>query len=549
MASMMSILKTVINFKCLHVNSVELDIVPIRKHGCLFSQEQILIHACPFKRLQGICPVCRKKCTQYDMKDQHEVRWRAPNLNGIPTYILYQPRRIDCPEHGALTEWIPWADGNSHYTPDFNNEVAWLVTQMSKKAVSEFIGINWRTVGNCVAATHSRLEPDISNRLHGLKRICVDETSYRVGYSYITVVYDMDRNRVAWAHEGYGKSVFEQFCKLLTEEERSSIEIVAGDGARWISDCTKEFFPNATRCIDFFHVVEWANEALDKVRISVAAKANRAYEKQKAAYEQAAIQAREARENAIKARQEAMLELETLPKRGRPSRRKKELLAFIADIAEALDSEPSYPSRVGRPRKGQQLSPEHQATLDELKQRVKDIKGAKIALGHNPENCTDYQHDKIKLIENEYPDLYQAYQMKEALRLILHMTDGEQAKVELMKWINDARTSGLPPMADLAEKVNRNSVGIINSVVHQANSAKSESANTTIKVLIKLARGFRNVSNMLALIYLRCSDIVIPLHNRPSVPPEIIAEQRNRDNQRRRARAEAKRISFLRSCS
>ncbi|MCR5772911.1 MAG: transposase, partial [Butyrivibrio sp.] len=46
-----------------------------------------------------------------------------------------------------------------------------------------------------------------------------------------------------------------------------------------------------------------------------------------------------------------------------------------------------------------------------------------------------------------------------------------------------------------------------------ANSAKSESTNTTIKGLIKLARGFRNLDNMITLIYLKCSDIVVPLCN------------------------------------
>lgn len=54
----------------------------------------------------------------------------------------------------------------------------------------------------------------------------------------------------------------------------------------------------------------------------------------------------------------------------------------------------------------------------------------------------------------------------------------------------------------------------------QANSAKSEAVNTTIKVLIKMARGFRNIGNMIALIYLKCSDLVIPLHNRPQMSAE-----------------------------
>ncbi|MBR3241297.1 MAG: hypothetical protein IKF90_01175, partial [Parasporobacterium sp.] len=47
---------------------------------------------------------------------------------------------------------------------------------------------------------------------------------------------------------------------------------------------------------------------------------------------------------------------------------------------------------------------------DQLADKAKSIKGAKHALGHNPENCTECQTDKIKLIENNYPDLYRAYQ-------------------------------------------------------------------------------------------------------------------------------------------
>lgn len=113
------------------------------------------------------------------------------------------------------------------------------------------MGIDWKTVGNSVKATHDRLEPDVSVRLRGIKRFCVDETSYRKGHKYITVVYDLDQNRVAWVHDGHGKEVFTKFCLSLTEEERKAVEVVAGDGARWIDECTSEYFVNARRCTDF----------------------------------------------------------------------------------------------------------------------------------------------------------------------------------------------------------------------------------------------------------------------------------------------------------
>ena len=453
----------------------------------------------------------------------------------MQVHICYRPNRIQCPDHGILTEYIPWQDGNSRLTADFNNEVSWMVCQMSKSAVALYEDIDWRTVGNCIKAAQSRLEPDVTERMRGLRRICVDETSYRKGFSYITVVYDMDRNRVVWIHEGNGLEVFRSFCEALTPEECEKIEIVAGDGARWIDTCVKEYFPNATRCIDFFHVAEWANEKLDKVRTNTAAKASAEYERRKKEYQKAEAEAVQAAEEAEKQRKAAEAELAAMPKRGRPSRRKAELLSFLADLQETVPPEQQPCKGPGRPRK-EQLDPEHQATLDALEEKAKSIKGAKHALGHKPENCTDNQAAKIKLIENNYPDLYLAYQLKESLRLILHMKDSDQAATELDGWIHDAAESELKPMVVLSEKIARHRENILNSIRFQANSAKSEAVNTTIKVLIKVARGFRNTSNMKALIYLKCSDLVVPLHNRPQRTPEQAAMARKVANDRRKER-------------
>ena len=395
------------------------------------------------------------------------------------------------------------------------------------------MGINWRTVGSCIKAAHDRIEPDISGRLRGLRRICVDETSYRKGHSYITVVYDMDRNRVIWVHENHGQEVFAKFCELLTEKEREQIEVVAGDGARWIDICTRKYFPNAVRCIDFFHVTEWANATLDSVRSNTAATARREYAKQKEAF-------RRQEADLARHRCEAEKELASMPKRGRPSKRRKELEAFLREqevLATLTDTQTSSP---GRPPK-EQFSSEHQEILDTLSQRAKDIKGSRYALGHNPENRTENQTEKLKLIENSYPDLYRAYQLKETLRLVLHLKDDTLAAEELDKWVTDAASSGLKPMEELTEKIQRHRENILNSIRFQANSAKSEATNTTIKALIKIARGFRNLENMKALIYLKCSDLLIPLNNRPQPSAEKRKAMRLKAAQQRRSRQEAAR--------
>lgn len=534
MASLLSVLKTVIKLNSIHVNSYEIVQTAIHKYGEVYDQDQIFVHARPYRSKQRKCPVCGRKCPGYDYKHKDESRWRAPDLNGVPVYICYRPERIRCPEHDVQTEALPWADGTTRSTPEFNDEIAWLVTRMSKSAIADYKGINWRTVGNCVKASMDRHEPDVSARIHcGVRRICVDETSYRKGYEYITVVYDMDRNRVIWVHKDHGKGVFEEFCKLMTEEERMQVEVVAGDGAQWIDSCTKEYFPNAKRCTDFFHVVQWANEALDKVRSATARKAAREYDKMKAEFLQAEEAESAARKEVVDSLGKARAELDTLPRRGRPGARKRELLEYISRLEDELSPDGKAGKKPGRPRKVQ-LAPEHQEILDGLMDAVKAIKGAKHALGHDPRKCTQSQSEKIRLIENSYPDLYRAYQMKESLRLILHMTDPALAKAELEKWIDEAAASGLAPMKALSEKIGRHSENILNAIEMRANSAKCEATNTTIKVLIKMARGFWNLENLISLVYLKCSDIVIPLHNRPQMPPERAKWLRERSNERRR---------------
>lgn len=548
MALPITIFKNILDFKCMHIDNAKIETRKIRAYGELWNQDIVVISARPFKRAQCRCPICGNKCVKDGFKQEDESAWRAPNLNGMPVYIKYRPQRILCPDHGALNEHIPWADGTSRFTATFNDEIAWLVCQMSKTAICEFEGINWRTVGNCIKAAHARLEPDVSLRIHDdVRRICVDETSYRKGCSYITVVYDMDKNRVIWVHENHGYEVFAEFCRLLNPEEREKIEIVAGDGASWIDSCCREFFPNATRCIDFFHVAQWINKALDDVRIRTAAKARREYNSLRDAYIKAEADAAAAAQKAEQEYKDALKELAAMPHRGRPSTRKLEILSFIAEYeaAQVQTTKNNRPRSVGRPKKVQ-LTPEHEASLKELSDRIDDFRGAKFALGHNPENCTDNQIEKLQLIENNYPDLYRAYQLKETLRLILHMKDPDQAAAELAKWIDDAINSDLKPMKELAEKIeNRHKENILNAIKCQANSAKSESTNTTIKGLIKLARGFRNLNNMIALIYLKCSDIVIPLCNRPQPSAEYLARKRARANELRRQREEQRRWEFV----
>ena len=70
-----------------------------------------------------------------------------------------------------------------------------------------------------------------------------------------------ERQSLQWMWNG--------FFDLLGEERCAQITLVSADGAEWIGDVVAERAKNATLCIDSFHVVSWATDALDEVRREV----------------------------------------------------------------------------------------------------------------------------------------------------------------------------------------------------------------------------------------------------------------------------------------
>jgi len=100
-------------------------------------------------------------------------------------------------------------------------------------------------------------------------RIGIDEISHRKGHRYITVVVDHDTGRLVWAAEGRSEATLEGFFDALGPERSKAIEFVSADGAGWIERVVARRCPDATLCMDPFHVVAWATEALDTVRREV----------------------------------------------------------------------------------------------------------------------------------------------------------------------------------------------------------------------------------------------------------------------------------------
>ena len=533
-----SLLAKAFGVKGVKFKDIEQVSVTTKRKKRAFTQERVFIEVEPYERLKKRCPICERSCPTYDNHKTEAPLWRAKSMGDLPTYFVYRPVRIQCPEHGVHTEKVPWSDGDTRSLASFNDEVTYLALHTPRTVVCEVMGIDWKTVGNCITATHNRLEPDVSQRLNGLRQICMDETSYKNGKKYITVVLDMVKNRVVWIHEGRGNGVIKEFCEALSPEVRNQIEVIAGDGADWIDYAKDNYLPNAVRCIDPYHVVAWVNEAMDSVRIRLSSEATREFNEAKKAAEKREKEAQKAWLEEYKKYQEAVSKVESLKhKKGRRSKEEHELITFVSDFESKYGGAANTQSSERKAG----VSDEEKEVLKSLEKRFKDIKGSKYAFIMNPENLSEYNAERLELIKVSNPELYRAYQLKEEVRVIIHMKDPDLAEKELNKWISTAKDSGFPEFRRLAEKISRHTEGILNSVKTGANSSLSEQTNGIIQSIINSAHGFRNLGNLFSLIYLRCSDLVVPLRNRYQLTAEEKQAIRARAKALRQAREEEKR--------
>ncbi len=153
------------------------------------------------------CGRCGRRAPGYDQGEGRR-RWRALDLGEVRSFLEAEAPRVDCAAHGPTVVQFPWARHAAGHTRAFDDLVAWLAVHTSKTAVVELVRVAWATVGAIVSRVveEARAAPD---PFDGLRRIGIDEVSYKRGHRYLTVVVDHDSGRLVWAAKGHDKKTLE----------------------------------------------------------------------------------------------------------------------------------------------------------------------------------------------------------------------------------------------------------------------------------------------------------------------------------------------------
>ena len=234
----------------------------------------VVAHVRPRVRWQRRCGLCGRRSPGYD-RGEGRRRWRGLDLGTVKVFLEADAPRVTCATHGVTVAAVPWARHGARQTVAFEDTVAWMATQSSKTAVTVLLRIAWRTVGSIIARVVADIDGQV-DRFDGLRRIGIDEISYRKGQKFLTVVVDHDTGRLVWAEPGRDRKTLARFFDALGDARSRQLTHVSGDGAEWIATVVRQRAPQAALCADAFHVVSWATQCLDDVRREVWNEARRA---------------------------------------------------------------------------------------------------------------------------------------------------------------------------------------------------------------------------------------------------------------------------------
>lgn len=398
----------------------------------------LVIHVRPMARQRRRCGRCLRRCPGYD-DGSGRRRWRTLDQGSTMTFLEADAPRVRCPIHGVVVAHVPWAGHGAGHTHSFDQQVAWLVVRTSKSAVVELMRIAWRTVGAIItrswaATAAARADKHGTDGLDGLRRIGIDEISYKRGHLFLTVVVDHDTGRLVWAAPGRDRATLRGFFDQLGPERSAQISHVSADQATWIEHVVTERAPAAVQCADPFHIVKWATEALDEVR---------------------------------------------------------------RDTWRAA-------------RAGGATQPNGRGRRDSTGVARK-LRDSRYALWKNPDRLTTRQQDKLAWIAKTDPRLHRAYLLKEGLRYVFTIK-GDAGRTALTRWLSWARRCQIPAFVHLAKRITAVRHRIEATLEHGLSNALIESVNTKIRLLTRIAFGYRSPEPLIALAMLSLGG------HRPTLP-------------------------------
>ena len=140
------------------------------------------------------------------------------------------------------------------------------------------------------------------------------------------------------------------------------------------------------------------------------------------------------------------------------------------------------------------------------------LKSSRYIWLKNPENLTEKQRKQLETLRYENLKTAKVYQMKLTFQDIYRtIREPEAAREAVKKWLSWAVRSRLEPVKIFAKTVKSHFSGILRYFTSRLTSGAIEGINSRIQEVKRRARGFRNINNFIAMIYLETAALDLEL--------------------------------------
>lgn len=214
---------------------------------------------------RATCSGCGKVRPGYDQASQPR-RFEFVPLWMIPVYLVYCMRRVNCPTCGVKVERVPWAEGKSPMTIEYQWFLARWAKRMCWKDVASAFQIRWDRV---YGAVKHAVSWGLAHRdLEGIATIGIDEVQWHRGHKYQTVVYqlDQDRKRLLWVGPDRTAKTLLRFFRMLGKTRCAALEFICSDMWQAYLKVIAKKAGQAVHVLDRFHIMQRMNKAIDEVR-------------------------------------------------------------------------------------------------------------------------------------------------------------------------------------------------------------------------------------------------------------------------------------------
>jgi len=190
-------------------------------------------------------------------------------LWGIPTYFVYAPRRVECPEHGVVVEHMPWSEGKRPITTAMMGFLARWARHLSWRQTARAFETSWEAVYRSVEWF---VEWGLAHRqLQDVQSIGIDEIHWGQGKradSFLTVLYQIDGHcrRLLWVGRRRTQATLRRGLAVLGPTVVNGLRFVCSDMWRAYLTVMAAKAPQALHVLDRFHITMHLNQAVDQVR-------------------------------------------------------------------------------------------------------------------------------------------------------------------------------------------------------------------------------------------------------------------------------------------